>query len=481
MRRTSTALLVSALGGLLLLATHLWQAPIPITNAAVSAGYTDFSFFYAAQGTSSPDIVQAPTAEKVQSKLWYNDGRWWGSLFNNDPSIHAYHIYWLNQANQQWVDTGTALDSRPQTRADALWDGTHLYIASGGVVTTTAQLDGVLFRYSYNSAAHQYTRDFGPITVRTGGAKAIVIDKDTTGKLWITYVQNNQVWVSHSLNSDSSWGAPFVLPVAGTSVTSEDISSLIAFDGKIGVMWSNVATGGFYFATHVNGDPDTTWTSSIVTSQPGLGNDHINLKTLPSDPSGTIFAAIKTKFTTPAHPATDPQIELLVGKKQADGTLAWSSIPVSDIAETQTRPILLIDTDNRQLYIFSSTTDGGAVWYKSASLDHLQFDPTTKGTLLIRNPSYPFVGNVTSTKQNLNSITGIVALASYDNSLKGYPGSPAPDVSFQNVIALGAPPPTATATPTTTPPTTPTATPAATPTPAGANGGVRIDLPLIRH
>jgi len=479
MRRIAIILLLSVLTSLLLIAAHVFQNPIPITNAAVSAGYTDFSFFYPAPGTSSPDIVQEPTAEKVQSKLWYNDGRWWGSLFNNAADVHAYHIYWLNQASQQWVDTGTALDTRPQTRADALWDGTHLYIASGGVVTTTAQLDGVLFRYSYNSATKQYTRDFGPITVRTGGAKAIVIDKDSTGKLWSTYVQGNQVWVSHSLASDSSWSAPFVLPVAGTSVTSEDISSLIAFDGKIGVMWSNVATGGFYFATHVDGDPDITWTSSIVASQPGLANDHINLKTLPSDPSGTIFAVIKTKFTTPAHPTTDPKVELLVGKKQPDGTLAWKTIPVSDIAEMQTRPILLIDTDNRRLYVFSSTVDGGAVWYTSASLDNLQFDPTTKGILLIRNPAYPYIGNVTSTKQNVNHASGIVVLASYDNAFKGYPGSPATDFYFHNVIGISTLPPTPTAT--TVPTVTPTVTPVVTPTPAGANGNVSTYLPLIRR
>src|SRR5919199_1413920 len=39
----------------------------------VSAGYRDFNY-----GTTA----SAPTEDKPQAKLWWNDGRWWGSLFS---------------------------------------------------------------------------------------------------------------------------------------------------------------------------------------------------------------------------------------------------------------------------------------------------------------------------------------------------------------------------------------------------------------
>src|SRR5947209_8434701 len=117
----------------LMLGTHA----VTTVSAATTAGYPDFSYHYSG--------VTAPTGEKPQSKLWYNDGRWWGDMFN--VASHTYHIFWLNQATQQWVDTGTVLDTRPATKADCLWDDASgkLYVASGGTGS-----DGKLFRYSYN-------------------------------------------------------------------------------------------------------------------------------------------------------------------------------------------------------------------------------------------------------------------------------------------------------------------------------------------
>jgi hypothetical protein len=48
--------------------------------------------------------------------------------------------------------------------------------------------------------------------------KTIVLDKDTTGKLWVSYTQQNRLYVNRSRGGDSSWGEPFVPPVKGTSV-----------------------------------------------------------------------------------------------------------------------------------------------------------------------------------------------------------------------------------------------------------------------
>jgi len=89
--------------------------PTPIPD-----GYKDQSY--------SP--VSAPTGEKPQSKLWFNDGYWWGSLFNS--GTEEFRIHRLNWATQTWTDTGVALDDRPSTRADVLWDGGagKLYVAS---------------------------------------------------------------------------------------------------------------------------------------------------------------------------------------------------------------------------------------------------------------------------------------------------------------------------------------------------------------
>jgi len=459
--------LFSILIGLLLVTL----APLSSLNAAGTVldpnGYKGLPFKYTLK-------VQTPTGEKPQSKLWYNDGRWWGDLFNNTDG--TYHIYWLNIGTQTWMDTGTILDPRPQTKADCLWDGTHLYIASGGGSDpsgsgTTAPLPANLYRYSYNAATKLYSLDTGfPAAIRDGGAETIVLDKDSTGILWITYTQNNKVYVNHSRTSDSDWSpaAAAQLNVAGTSsnVGPDDISTLVAVDGKIGVLWSNESAGqfsgssdtAFYFAAHTDGAADTDWTGGVALRQPNIADDHINIKSLQADTSGNIFAMVKTSLNT----VGDAQLLLLVAKKQTNGLYRWNAYIESIREEGQTRPLLLIDTDHRQLYVFSSTESGGSVYYKTTSLDNIHFNTGTNTLSPFISKSGFAINNVTSTKQTVNGASGIVVLASHDNEASI--DLVQSDYYFHNYINLGGAvvTPTRTASPTATAtlgPSNPTATP----------------------
>jgi len=424
--------------------------------------------------------VQTPTGEKPQSKLWYNDGRWWGDMFNKADG--KYHIYWLNIGTQLWVDTGTILDPRPQTKADCLWTGTRLYVASGGGSDlsgsgTTAVLPANLYRYSYNAATKAYSLDSGfPVTIRNGGAETIVLDKDSVGTLWVTYTQGNKVYVNHSLSSDTDWNvnvAPFQVAGTNANVSPDDISTLVAVDGKIGVFWSNQNTGqfsgsndtAFYFAVHPDGAADSVWLGSVALRQPEIADDHINIKSLQADASGNIFTMVKSSLNTNGT----PQLLLLVAKKQSDGTYIWEKYIESMREDGQTRPILLIDTDHRQLYIFTSTESGGNVYYKTTSLDNIQLYPSSgpnagAGSLFMSKPGFA-INNTTSTKQNVNGASGIVVLASHDNEVSV--DTLEADYYFHNYINLGGatpPPPSRTVPPTATPtPPKPTATPAAGP------------------
>jgi len=404
-------------------------------QAAGDVGYIDFSFFYRPSGGAGPDTILTPTGEKPQSKLWFNDGRWWADLFSS--AAGAYHIYTLDRAAQRWVDTGTALDSRPRTKADCLWDGLHLYVVSGGGLESTgADLDARLYRYSY--AAGIYALDPGfPVTVRSGGAETIALAKDTTGTLWVTYTKNNAVYLNHSRLADSIWGTPFALSASGANATvaSDDISTLVAYGNAIGVLWSNQTDGGFYFAYHLDGATDTSWSGSVVARRTNLADDHINLKAFEGDPAGNVFAAVKTSLNTPDQ----PQIVVFAGRRQPSGGVSWRSVTVSDGAQHQTRPLLLIDGANRQMYIFSADESGGAIYYKQSSLDNLRFDASIKGSLFLSSSAYPYFNNPSSTKQTLNSSTGIVVAASYDN--EGHPSATpaASDVYGHNMLQIAAP------------------------------------------
>jgi hypothetical protein len=435
---------------------------------AVDAGYRDFIYGSA--------VSDSPTGEKPESKLWWNDGIWWGSLWS--PQNNSYDIYRLDSSLQNWVDTGVQIDNRPQSRADALWDGQHLYIASQIFTTSGSPTSGNwgrLYRFSYNSSNDSYSLDTGfPVDITRGKSETIVLEKDSTGTLWITYTESGEVMVNHSIaHEDLLWGDPYPLPIPDAqNISSDDISSIISYQGKIGLMWSNQDTRAMYFAVHLDSDPDDQNWQSVKIYNPGgdAADDHINIKSLQSDSAGNLYAVIKTSFSN----SSQPLIVLLACKTNPCTTLInWSAATVYTVGEDHTRAILLIDTDQRQLHIFSTWLGGHprAIYHKVSSLDNIGF-PSGHGDVFIKNATDPEINNATSTKQNVNSTTGIVVLASDETTF----------TYFHNTLGISSPPtktntPTATKTSTPTPTKTSTPTPTSTFTPTASPTATETDTP----
>jgi hypothetical protein len=353
--------------------------------------------------------IIAPTAHKPQSKLWFHDGIWWGSLFTSGPREHRIHR--LDWNSQTWTDTGVVIDERDTASADVLWDGSKLYVVSAGEFSGVPTDEAQLRRFSYDGTTDTYSLDPGfPVTIVSGGMEAIVLARDTTGKLWVTYTRSNAVWVARSTTDDLTWAA-FNLPAFNASnLSPDDISSIVAFDSKIGVMWGNQTTGieTYYFATHADADPDFTWQSGPALQIPKGADDHINLKAMSGDASGRVFAAVKTSKTTPA---TEPLIKLLV--LNPDGT--WTDHTIYTVFDNQTRPIVQIDEQNRKLYVFTSAPccSGGNIYYKQTSLDAISFPPGP-ATTFMESAADPCINNASSTKQHQTSASNLVVIAGAD-------------------------------------------------------------------
>ncbi|HEX4931344.1 MAG TPA: PKD domain-containing protein, partial [Gaiellaceae bacterium] len=361
-------------------------------------------------GSRGPSFLGAGSnvsGSKPQSKLWWNDGRWWASMW--DTASADFHIF-RHDGAAGWADTGVQLDARNGSRADVLWDGSKLYVASH--VFTENPVGGFptrFYRYSYNAATKTYSRDAGfPVAINDFKTETVTIEKDSTGRLWATWVQGAQVYVNHTLGDDLTWSTPFVLPAADTTVLVDDISSVVAFGGdRIGVMWSNQVTGSFHFAVHRDTDPVSTWTSGPV---PGvtLADDHVNLK---ADSAGRVYAAVKRNVTPSSG---QPMIVLLV--REPSG--AWTNSTVSLSGVSHTRPIVQLDELNGIVHVLAtgpqppatSGQAGGDIYEKSATLTSLAFPPGA-GTPVIRQDGNPDMNDVTSTKQGVNSLTGLPLLA----------------------------------------------------------------------
>ena len=388
---------------LLALTTGLVGAATFSPAGADTTGFRDFSY----SGTT------APTGQKPQSKLWFNDGVWWGSLFNRATT--DFEIYRYDWPTHTWSTTGTVIDERGTSFMDTLWDGNKLFVATAGTSTSTTGHQARVVRYSYDSVAKRYTRDSGfPVNITNAGVKSIVLAKDSTDTLWATYTQGGKVWVLHSLSGHASWTKPYVLPVTGAQqIGTDEISAVVHYDGnKIGVMWSNQNDSTMYWASHADGQADTAWTEVAAYRRPEGADDHINLKSLQADHSGRVFAAVKTSL----NGSSDPLINLLA--LRSDGS--WTSHEFGKVADNHTRAIVQIDSVNRQLYMFAASPccSGGVIYMKQTSLDSLAF-PAGKGTPFIASSTDPKINNPTSSKHTVSPATGLIVMAG-DDSTKTY-------------------------------------------------------------
>jgi hypothetical protein len=425
-RRRARAALVATLA---LVAAIL---PAAASAAPVTAGFRDFSY-----GTT----VSAPTGQKPESKLWFNDGRWWAVLFNT--STKRFEIYGFNKGTQStnaWTTTGTAVDGRRTAEADVKWvSNGKLYvvthIAEGA---TTADNTVNVKRYGYTPGAQPGTGTYTLETTRTvasGAFETAVLERDGVGRLWVTWTAANaaggrSVFVTHTVTSDTDFVTPFVLPVPNANnLDADDISTILATGGKVGVLWSNQATAELRFAVHNDTDSDQTWTSKVLCATTKCPDDHLNIKSLEGSGTGEAFAVVKTSLNDIASPPTAPLVVLY----HIDmATLSVDSHTVWTVADNATRAIVLLDKENRDAYAFSAAPccSGGVVYMKRAPFSNLTF-PSGSGTPFIQSTTDTKINNPTSTKQSLDSTTGLLVLAG-DDGTRFY---------LHNFLALGAGPP----------------------------------------
>src|ERR671912_2974896 len=374
------------------MATSLWTRRIGRVGLLVGLLTLLAGVAFALQSPNKPQPIcpTGPTAAKTQSKLWFNDCAWWGILF--DGSSEEYHIYRYDGAEGGWNDTGTPVDGRNTSRADALWAGPHLYVVSAGTQASLKKDSARFLRYTYDPSTGRYTLDRGfPVTITEGGMEAITLAKAANGGLWATYTQDIQdgelrsVYVTHTRGSDAgSWVEPFVPPLRGTTVTTDDVSSVVAFGDKIGLMWGNQydesGKSGYYFAEHEDGEPDDAWREDNPIMGARNVNDHINLK---ADSEGRIFVATKNRRDRIDRDLDAPYGILWVRDRQGE----WTSHVFGTVGDSHTRSLALIDEDQRLLYMFASspTCTGGKVYYKYTDLDDISFEEG-RGTMFIQGP-----------------------------------------------------------------------------------------------
>ena len=355
----------------------------------------------------------APTGEKPQSKTWFEDGTWWAVMYN--PGSGSFEIF-KRALDGTWSTTGTLVDARDGSWQDVLWDGNHLQVVSAGNKAASTGSAVRYPRFGYDSVNKRWVDEIPQTALTSYGVEVAVLDRDSTGKLWVTFTHDSEVWVTHTLDDQATWSDPFVIPVLGAdSISADDISSIVSFNGRIGVMWSDQVPNGtgndvFRWATHVDGQPDSAWQVSTVLSGVELADDHINLKAIDNDPAGQVFAAVKTSLNR----AADPQILVL----WLDNTGTWHSTTGLRVQDgTPTRAQVAIDKGRRELYLFAAEgpcCTGGAIFMKKTSLDGIAF-ATGPGTPILQSSTDKKINNVSTPKEPVDATSDLPILASDDS------------------------------------------------------------------
>jgi PKD repeat protein len=398
-------------------------------SGAASAAAGDIGY----PGPSFTGVSYPPTSDKPQSKLWYTDGSWYAVMF--DSVSRTWHIFRLDRPTEKWIDTGVVVDTRANTLADVLWDGTRLYVASHvvtvssdkGATASVGNSPARLYRYSYNATSKTFTLDAGfPATITNQSSESMTIDKDSTGKIFATWTQvsgnstsgfTSAVYVNATTTSDSAWGTPFVLPVTGVNPAPDDISAVVSYRGNTGVLWSNQKDDTVYWAVHKDGDAVGTWRGAPAIRGNKAADDHLNVKALQADAAGRVFAVLKTSADAiSGAPSSSAQI-LVASFKPATGS--WTSATFGTLADCHTRPQLVLDDQNQRVHVVAAapTASGcpfagaaGTIYEKSAPMDTLAF-PAGRGTPIIRDTVSANMNDPTVGKQSVNGSTGLVVLA----------------------------------------------------------------------
>jgi hypothetical protein len=366
-----------------------------------------------AQGPSFLGTVEPTGTKRPESAVWWNDGSWWANMW--DTQSRHFHIFRFSPHLQRWVKTRSRTDRRADTSADTLWDGSHLYIASHKQLKAgqAPRLGppSFLYRFSYSHRGHRYALDRGfPTVINHSRTKTLVIEKDTAGKLWATWQRGEHIYIAPSTGRGRRWKKSFRLPFPQAHVTTDDISSLVSFSRRVGVMWSNQRPGpdGFWFSIHVDRAPSRAWQRPEAALAGGReADDHINLK---SDSGGAVYAAVKT-----SNIGMNPLV-LLLRRRSGGG---WTSSVYGTAPSCHNRPTLVIDERRRLIHMFATapappvytcTSSGGAIYEKSATQDAISF-PIGRGAMVMNDARSPFIHNASTSKRNVRSSAGILLLA----------------------------------------------------------------------
>ena len=195
----------------------------------------------------------------------------------------------------------------------------------------------------------------------------------------------------------------FILDTGGATITQE-VESIIPFGGnKIGITWSNQVVEELGFRYHNDGAPENVWSTKEIIdfglgNEIGIGGVADNHESIKAAPDGRIFLVQKD---------SDGNGFLHLYIRSTAGV--WTANPILVDIDPQampTRPTLLLDLENDEVYVVYDDANQSLSYLSHTSMTTPLFGPSCPYV------SVTFIDNLTSTKQNLKASMGLMAAGS---------------------------------------------------------------------
>jgi hypothetical protein len=336
----------------------------------------------------------------VRAQMWIADNTWWGAFSDAATGVFFYRL-----SGSGFVK-GALIDGNFQAGGpDALWNGLELFI----LVYQSGTL-AKLYKYTHPDPGSWTLVSGFPVDLSlapssqptTGLATAIALHQDSTGRLWAVYPSGRDVHVIWSTSVDHrTWDTTGLILATGIDELTNEAATLAHFDGKIGVVWSNQALGEVGFRFHRDADPVTTWSpKELIDCCQGVGgvaDDHLSLR---AAPDGRLFLAAKDSIG-------NGQIHLYI--RSLTGSWGPKTPVTSDPTAQPTRSNLVLDVENNHAYLFWHNSTTKSVYVARTDMSGSTFGESCLFTNL--------GNNLTSTKQNVNGTTDLIAAATREGQV----------------------------------------------------------------
>jgi hypothetical protein len=346
-----------------------------------------------------------------QSKVFFHDGTWWVAA----PDAIANEWILLKKQGSAWTKA-ISLGGPGSIKADCYIDSGNnkLYIlAAHGSSTGTKFL-----RLTYNPDDGTWATDLGfPVTL-TGftyqGENPGVLTRAKNGDFWVFVPRSGVLYARRSADGGLTWSGD--ITVKNLSVPATALCDAVTFSSNgqnyvgVGFGEDSDPLGRFGFLMHKDGDPDNVWTdetSQIVLPANTQCDDHMAMAV---SASNEVFMVIKT------HPSLANATGVGLYKRAAIG--GWSSCFKVFTGSAETRPAVVVDETNNELYVFTTLLSSPRFGrYKKCTIGNEAALAGAGVNTFFQNALDDFY-NVSVPSHRVNSCTGLLVAAENKTNLK---------------------------------------------------------------